>query len=497
MTTSSIDRARAPQPVDVGRRMRGVVPVAAAAVVAVRLLSLHVAPAPDEGGFLMVAGQWVHGTSLYGHYWVDRPPLLISLFALADLGGGLVALRVLGIVAAVTTLLLLAAASRRVFGRRAAAWTAVVAAALLCAPLFGSREVNGELLAAPFVALGLRAAVEAVLADDVYVARAAAVVVGAAAAAALMVKQNIADVAVFALVAWIVAGRHQALRGRRPVELGALAIGGGAATLTVILLVAASRGTSPVALFHALYPFRLRAAALIATSPHGLPAGRLLQLGAALLFTGAPLVVLVFCRYGVGSSRAPWLACGLLATAAYDVLSIVAGGGFWLHYEVELLPAVALMAGAASLRAPRLVRSVAAVVALSAALSTGAVVLHPLRPGDSVVGHAIARSARPGDTMISAFGDADIPYLTGMSSPYPYLWSLPSRVLDPGMALLRGVLSGPVAPTWIVVRGAGTEDRLAVGGALQLIHEHYREVALIRSRHVYLRDGVDRPVVRP
>ena len=32
---------------------------------------------PDEGGFLLVASQWEPGTSLYGHYWVDRPPLLM------------------------------------------------------------------------------------------------------------------------------------------------------------------------------------------------------------------------------------------------------------------------------------------------------------------------------------------------------------------------------------------------------------------------------------
>ena len=46
---------------------------------------------PDEGGLLTVAGQWAPGSSLYGDYWVDRPPLLIGLFALADGLGGVVA----------------------------------------------------------------------------------------------------------------------------------------------------------------------------------------------------------------------------------------------------------------------------------------------------------------------------------------------------------------------------------------------------------------------
>src|SRR5207244_1601306 len=39
---------------------------------------------PDEAGYLIVGGQWSPGSSLYGAYWVDRPPLLIALFGLAD-----------------------------------------------------------------------------------------------------------------------------------------------------------------------------------------------------------------------------------------------------------------------------------------------------------------------------------------------------------------------------------------------------------------------------
>ena len=58
---------------------------------------------PDEGGLLMLGGQWSAGTSLYGDYFVDRPPLLIALFALAD---GPWSLRLLGIVAVVATVLL-------------------------------------------------------------------------------------------------------------------------------------------------------------------------------------------------------------------------------------------------------------------------------------------------------------------------------------------------------------------------------------------------------
>ena len=54
----------------------------AAAAVLCWLPFLGRTPSPDEGGLLTVAGQWAPGSSLYGDYWVDRPPLLIGLFAL-------------------------------------------------------------------------------------------------------------------------------------------------------------------------------------------------------------------------------------------------------------------------------------------------------------------------------------------------------------------------------------------------------------------------------
>jgi hypothetical protein len=79
-----------------------------------------------------------------------------------------------------------------------------------------------------------------------------------------------------------------------------------------------------------------------------------------------------------------------------------------------------------------------------------------------------------------------------MSSPYPYLWSLPSRALDPDMTLLRGVLAGPEAPTWIVVRGPHTLGRLHEHGVAALVDSRYRPVADMCKRTVYLLRGVDR-----
>src|SRR3954447_16366457 len=58
------------------------------AVAASRLPTLSSPVSYDEGGFLPVGSQWSPGSSLYGRYWVDRPPLLIGVFTLADDLGG-------------------------------------------------------------------------------------------------------------------------------------------------------------------------------------------------------------------------------------------------------------------------------------------------------------------------------------------------------------------------------------------------------------------------
>ena len=55
---------------------------------------------PDEAGYLIVGGQWTDGSSLYGDYWVDRPPALIAIFEAADALGGAVPLRLIGALAA-------------------------------------------------------------------------------------------------------------------------------------------------------------------------------------------------------------------------------------------------------------------------------------------------------------------------------------------------------------------------------------------------------------
>src|SRR4051812_44099923 len=174
--------------------------VLALATVAARLPFVARPLSPDEGGFLMLAAQWSPGSSLYGDYWVDRPPLLIGLFGLAGHLGGAVGLRALGIVAVGAAVLLAGAVGRVAAPERrwAPTLTAATAAVFLTTPLFGTREVNGELLATPFVLGGLLAVLLALREERRVPVRWA--VAGALATCAVAVKQNMAEVAVAGLV---------------------------------------------------------------------------------------------------------------------------------------------------------------------------------------------------------------------------------------------------------------------------------------------------------
>src|SRR4051794_19111088 len=103
-----------------------VIAAAVAAVVVARLVMMvRTNAGGDEAGFLMVGTGWHDGSSLYGDYWVDRPPLLIWI---TELAGNLTGLRLLGILASVLTVLGIAWAAHVARGPGAARWAAGAAA---------------------------------------------------------------------------------------------------------------------------------------------------------------------------------------------------------------------------------------------------------------------------------------------------------------------------------------------------------------------------------
>jgi hypothetical protein len=85
-----------------------------------------------------------------------------------------------------------------------------------------------------------------------------------------------------------------------------------------------------------------------------------------------------------------------------------------------------------------------------------------------------------------------------MTSPYPFMWSLLTRTLDPDLEILADTLRGPDAPTWVVVWLAVDEWGLDADGEIRdLLEERYDEVGLPCGKQVFLLEGNTRDVVPP
>jgi hypothetical protein len=104
--------------------------------------------------------------------------------------------------------------------------------------------------------------------------------------------------------------------------------------------------------------------------------------------------------------------------------------------------------------------------------------------------------AEPGDTATVAFGRPNILAQTGLRSPYPQLWSLPVRVLDPRLTVLRRVLRSPGAPTWVVTAGSDLDTwGVDAAAANRDLHRHYDLVQRLDGATIYRRSGKADPPV--
>ena len=417
---------------------------------------------PDEGGFLIVGGQWSAGASVYGDFWVDRPPLLVAFFGVAEWLGGPWALRSMGILAVVAGVVLAGVVARIAAptAGRVALVVPATAAVFLATPLFGGSVVNGEVLGVPFVLGGVVSALLSARSSGTVAPLAWAVAAGACGATAFLVKQSIVDVFVFVLVVAL-------LRGRSGLRLLLGAAVGGLALTALVLCFATARGTHPVDLWEAVIAFRGEASAVIAESATGSTATRLARVLLAFLGSGALLVAVVLAR--VSWRRMPAdnddghderaatidLAAPAYALVAWEAVAVVLGGSYWLHYLMGLVPGLVVLATAAAQRRPdpRSLRLAYGFAALSTVAVTAWIAVAPIERPEAPVVAYFEDHARPGDTGIVAFGAANILQSADLTSPYPYLWSLPVRVRDPELHLLAEVLAGPDAPTWLVMAG--------------------------------------------
>lgn len=457
---------------------------------------LRSSPSPDESGYLMVAAQWHAGSSLYGDYWVDRPPLLLMIYSLADAGGGLAPLRVLGLVAVFLSVILAGRIGRLVApaDRVAPIVAAATATVFIATPLFGRGAVNGELLALPLVLGGLTALLQARSWGDRRGAIALWAVAGAAAVAAALVKQNFMDVLLVAAV--MLAAPAAGVRRAR----AAAAFGAGAVTvLALVLAFAASRGTDPIGLWDAVVTFRLDAGRVIDAAATDATTLRGLRLVLVLTVSGALPLLVVGARRFLRAGTMEGLDLRLMAAVLvfWEGVSIAAGGSYWLHYLMGLVPGLVVVAALATEGPPAALvsweRWRPRIIGYAAAMSVGSLIWVAVFPSPTKeeVSDYLAAHRHRGDTAVVAFGRPDILYQAQMSSPYPLLWSLPVRVLDPQLRELGRALASSDRPTWLITGRAGLSG-WGIQPSQQLLDafdRHYRPVAEIDDHLVFLARG--------
>jgi hypothetical protein len=444
----------------------------------------------DEGGISYVASHWSagHGSSLYGAYWLDRPPLLVGLFKLAGLGGEL-GLRVLGALAALALVVVIALLGRAVAGPRAGRIAGLLAAFLAGSVSLGAVYTPGELLASVPSALSVLCLVLAHRSRRArFVVAAGALAVGAA-----LVKQSFLDAGV-AGVAFVAAS---ALLDREVRLRWPLAYVAGAAIPFVALLVwLVATGLTPGSFVYTLFGFRLDL--LHTLSASNLPLHvRIAHLERPAWSSGLLLAL-------AGSVVGLWylrrdrvLVVTFGAWLAAATVGVLGGGSYFMHYLIELVP-VGCVAAAAVIAGARVpIRIVAlgvfAAVALNAAYD-GAVSAshHTPHHRELAIGHYIRDHARPGDTDYVMYARANVVYYAGLRQPYPYLWSLMVRVRPGARAQLQRLLGSPQRPTWLVPWQHARLWHLDPGGTTaRLIRRNYRRTAIVCGYPIYLRK--DRP----
>ncbi len=463
----------------------------------------------------MVARGWrATGPYLYGSQWVDRPPGLMVVFE-ATQALGPFGVRLMAGLCATALVAAAAWAAGVVRGSRAATWSAWAAFAFATSPFLGAYQLNGELIAAPLVMLATAAALH------VLYRRPApphtlllGLSSGAAGASALLVKQDFADGLVFAAILLVsgVVLRRTSLRR-------ALLLAGGLVAGAVLPVGAAAWWASSHAgvraLAYAMYGFRADAGDVMALHSLAAPEARLGTLVGLAFASGMVLLVaqLVLGHWRVLRHRSPlvWAATG---AGAVELVGVLLGANYWPHYLIGLTPMLALVTGLAASRplsghpvpararrgqrGTQLVAMLAVLITLVTA-PIDAVTVHTYASHSYQVGRWLASSAKRTDTLVVPFTHANVIEASGLSSPYPYSWSLPVRTLDPRLSLLVRTLNRPLgAPTWVVRWDSphtwGLDPRDHVTHALE---RHYREVAVVCGHPVWLHRGVDRalPVV--
>lgn len=474
----------------------------------------------DEGGMSLIGTDWLRsfadgrvssGMDLYGDQWIDRPPLLLASYGAANLLGGELGVRLLGLGAACLVAVLAGFVAGRIAGPRARIVGAALAGSLTSMRVLDGDRTTGELLAAvPSVAsIALLCAI--VAGPQTRSCRRRWLLLslaGACAASAPLVKQSALDAGV-AATAWF------AWRACTSAQRPGLARDVGSYATGALLAVGATIGTAlyggagAVSLGYALIGFRVDVLAALDAQSRA-PLDRASQLLLPALQSGLlPLAVLA--PVGIAMARrSPAGPAGAVLLAGWCLGSMVgvAGGGyFWSHYLLQLVAPIAVVA-AIALSHARAGWSAATITTLVAA--SAASHLFVLDPQDLSVKHRdgrggrsqasvlavaqfVRRNSTPDDRLVVLYARANLPYHAQRRPATPFAWSSMYRALPAARIQLLGALRGPRRAEWVVAwqrpRSFGMDRSGNVRAALR---DNYRHVGVICGKPLLVRS--DRPL---
>lgn len=495
---------------------RVVVGLAMIAALVGRIPSLQWPLRPDEAGFLLVARAWdPQPNSMFGTYWVDRPPPIIALFGLSDWIGGPYFIRVFAALGAVVFVLAAAGTARRLgeyAGARNAdrigAWTAVATAALTSHAAIDSVAAKGEILGLPIVMTSCWFAINALMRRSWWHACAA----GMLAMLAVGLKQNLFGGLVFGGV--LLVGALTTSRLTRPDFLRLATAATAGAMVPVLLTIGwcLAAGVRLSTLAFVTLGFRVEASGVLASQPSSTIDARIRILLLVALVSGlAGLALWFVLRLPRLLRRATVPTAAVAAMLVVDTAGVLLSGSYWRTYLLVPIAPVVLAIGllitdeqVMSRHWRHFVALVTRVLVAFTVLSSVLGIIEWERtvdnylPTEYATGRAIGRVAEPGDTLIVYGGRADVQWASGLESPYEHLWSLPMRTLDPDLTELESVLDGPTAPTWFVQ--ATRLDQWSEAGTDNIrgeLLDTYRLVAIAcGSYRIYAHRDVERPEVR-
>ena len=448
----------------------------------------------DEGGLAYIAQHWSQaGSSLYGNYWIDRPPLLLVLFKLAVLGGDL-GVRFLGILAAGALVVAVALVTRTIAGERAGRVAALVAAVLSGSVAIHAVYTPGELLAvvpSTFSVLCLLRVLRRGRARWLIGA-------GVLAVSAALIKQSFLDAGVAGAVFLMVCALRRDESGFRGSWPAAYLAGVAFPLLGLAAWEATARlqgGQLP----YALLGFRLEALRALASN-QGF-ASRLTHLVLPALGSGLALAV-VAAALGLWRLRhQPIVALTLAAWLVAGCVGILAGGSYFSHYLIQLVPGCSVTAAVlvADLQPRIRMRTLSAATFTACMVAIGGLVYLTQRSPYAQERQAAAfvrAHARTGDTQYVMYARANVLDYTGLPSPYPYAWSLMIRARPGAREQLYRLLASPQRPTWLVQWQDDDTWRLDHANIVdRILKARYRRVATVCGHPIYLRTG--RPAPSP